>query len=36
MDAQQDHPKGNRELQNHTRAEGLPEITEDKIAEVNA
>ncbi len=31
MDAQQDYPKGNRELQNITRAEGISADIEDKI-----
>lgn len=31
MDAQQDHPKGNRELQNIIRAEGISAELEDKI-----
>ena len=30
LDAQQDHPEGNRELQNHTRAEGISADVEDK------
>lgn len=31
MDSQQNHPKGNRELQNITRAEGISADIEDKI-----
>ena len=31
MDAQQDYPKGNRELQNIIRAEGISADIEDKI-----
>ncbi len=31
MDSQQDYPKGNRELQNITRAEGISADIEDKI-----
>ena len=31
LDAQQDHPEGHRELQNHARAEGISEDIEDKI-----
>ena len=31
MDQQQDHPKGNRELQNIIRAEGISADIEDKI-----
>lgn len=31
MDAQQDYPKGNRELQNIIRAEGISAELEDKI-----
>lgn len=31
MDQQQDHPKGNRELQNIIRAEGISAELEDKI-----
>ena len=31
MDAQQDHPEGHRELQNHARAEGTSADIEDKI-----
>ena len=31
MDAQQDYPKGHRELQNITRAEGISAELEDKI-----
>mgnify|MGYP004682646193 CR=1 FL=1 len=31
MDTQQDYPKGNRELQNITRAEGISTELEDKI-----
>ena len=31
MDPQQDHPKGNRELQNIIRAEGISAELEDKI-----
>ena len=30
MDAQQDHPEGHRELQNHARAEGISADIEDK------
>ena len=30
LDAQQDHPKGHRELQNHARAEGISADIEDK------
>ena len=31
LDAQQDHPEGHRELQNHARAEGISADIEDKI-----
>ena len=31
LDAQQDHPEGHRELQNHSRAEGIYADIEDKI-----
>ena len=31
LDAQQDNPEGNRELQNHARAEGISADIEDKI-----
>ena len=31
LDAQQDHPEGHRELQNHTRTEGISADIEDKI-----
>ena len=31
MDAQQDHTEGDRELQNHARAEGISADIEDKI-----
>ena len=31
LDAQQNHPEGHRELQNHARAEGISEDFEDKI-----
>ena len=31
MDSQQDHPEGHRELQDHTRSEGLSADIEDKI-----
>ena len=33
LDAQQDHPEGHRELQNHARAEGISADIEDKIKE---
>ena len=36
LDAQQDHPEGHRELQNHARAEGISADIEDEIKGKNS